>query len=67
MGNGLRVYVMAIKDARQRNVSNRAISMGKQHTDCPTILQYYQKWFSVTVIKRNIVQDNGSSPIGDAY
>ena len=36
MGNGLLISMMAIKDARQRNVANRAISMGKQHTDCPT-------------------------------
>ena len=36
MGTGLRIYMMVIKDARQRNIANMAISMGKQHTDCPT-------------------------------
>ena len=36
MGNALLIYVMAIKDAGQRNVANRANRMGKQHSDCPT-------------------------------
>ena len=38
MGNALLIYMMAIKDARQRNEANRAFSMGKQHTDCPTAI-----------------------------
>ena len=35
MGNGLLIYMM-VMDARQRNEANRAISIGKRHTDCPT-------------------------------
>ena len=29
MGNGLLIYMVAIKDVRQRNEANRAISIGK--------------------------------------
>ena len=36
MGKALLIYVMAMKDAGQRNVANRADRMGKRHTDCPT-------------------------------
>ena len=36
MENALLIYMMATKDARQRNEANKAINMGKQHTDCPT-------------------------------
>ena len=39
MGNGLLVYIMAIKDARKSNEANRVISMGKQQTDCLTLGQ----------------------------
>ena len=38
MGNALLIYMMAIKDARQRNEANRAFSMGKQHPDRPTTI-----------------------------
>ena len=38
MGNGLLIYMM-VMDARQRNEANRAISIGKRHTDCPTLHQ----------------------------
>ena len=36
MRNALLIYIMAIKDARQRNAVDRAINMGKQQTDCLT-------------------------------
>ena len=46
MENGLLIYMMVIciyedqtivmEDARQWNEANRAISIGKQHTDCLT-------------------------------
>ena len=35
-GNGLLIY-MIVMDARQRNEANRAISIGKRYTDCPTL------------------------------
>ena len=37
MGNGLLVYMMAIKNARQSNKANRVMGGGKQHTDCLTL------------------------------
>ena len=37
MVNGLPIYMMVTKDARQDNEVNRAFSIGKQHTDCPTV------------------------------
>ena len=36
MGNGLLIYMMAIKGCKTKECVNRAISIGKQHTDCPT-------------------------------
>ena len=44
MADGLLIYMMA--DARQRNAANRAISMGKQHTDCPTCIFEYSSRFA---------------------
>ena len=41
MGNGLLRYMMAINDARQRNEINRAISIVKRRTDCPTRLEHF--------------------------
>ena len=37
MGNGLLIYMMVMKDARQRDKAKRAIIIGKRHTDCPTL------------------------------
>lgn len=37
MGTGLLIYMLAIKDARQRIEANKAICIGKRHTHCPTI------------------------------
>ena len=53
MGNGLLIYMM-VMDARQRNEANRAISIGKRHTDCPTRLilskiKGYRQTFSFTL------------------
>ena len=39
MGNGLLIYMIVTQE--QWNGANRAISIGKQYTDCPT--QAYQQ------------------------
>ena len=36
MGNGRLIYMMVTKESRQLNAANRASSIGKRHTDCPT-------------------------------
>ena len=36
MRNVMLIYMMVTKDAGQRNGANRAISICKRHTDCPT-------------------------------
>ena len=41
MGIGLLIYMMVTKESKQWNGANRAISIGKQHTDCPKALLQY--------------------------
>ena len=41
MENGLLRYTMAMADARQRNETNRAISIVKRRTDCPTRFEHF--------------------------